>query len=126
MKPHETKIGDLPPELFDNDLPKPLRLDAETKLRQQAILERVKSAKLRKADGSDLDHAAARAERDVSPARMDAGNYKKGKIKLHGLYITIENMRGSIRRGTGKDGTAWESPLPCHYGYIRRAPGRKT
>ena len=56
-------------------------------------------------------------------AQIHSGNYKKHHLKLHGLDVSIENPQGSTRRGTGPDGTPWESVLPAHYGYVKRTEG---
>lgn len=60
---------------------------------------------------------------EPTPAQIHSGNYKKHHLKLHGLDISIENPQGSTRRGTGPDGTPWESVLPAHYGYVKRTEG---
>lgn len=52
-------------------------------------------------------------------AQLKAGNYKKGHVRWNGLDITIENPKGSIRRGKN-----WEQKMAHHYGYIRRTEGR--
>jgi len=59
----------------------------------------------------------------VTDKQKEAGNYKKGHVKLHGLDIAIENPQGSVRSGKDKDGTAWENTLPHHYGYIKGTVG---
>lgn len=56
---------------------------------------------------------------EPSQAQKEAGNYKVGRARIAGLDISIENPQGSVRRGTSPDGTAWESPMNDHYGYIR-------
>jgi predicted nucleic acid-binding Zn-ribbon protein len=56
---------------------------------------------------------------EPTPAQAKAGNYSKDHINVHGLNISIENAKGSYRHGVGKDGKAWRSRLPAHYGYIR-------
>ncbi|MGE6262808.1 LPD38 domain-containing protein [Aeromonas media] len=68
---------------------------------------------------------AARAEVAPEPteAQREAGNYKKGHIKLQGLDIALENPRGSIRSGTDRDGKAWQSTMVHDYGYIKRTLG---
>ncbi|WP_236322183.1 LPD38 domain-containing protein [Aeromonas veronii] len=68
---------------------------------------------------------AARAEVDTDPtsAQKEAGNYKKGHLKLHGLDITLENPKGSIRSGADKDGKAWQTTMAHDYGYIKRTEG---
>ncbi len=70
--------------------------------------------------------ASAAAETDTSPtpAQKAAGNYAKGKVSLHGLQLSIENPRGSIRSGTSANGTPWSVQMPHHYGYILGTEGR--
>jgi hypothetical protein len=69
------------------------------------------------------DTAARRAHRNPTPAQAAAGNYRKGHLVLHGLPITIENARGSTRRGIGGDGKPWSVEMPAHYGYLRGTTG---
>lgn len=57
-------------------------------------------------------------------AQKKAGNYKKGKVRLHGMDISIENPRGSTRRGTRRTGEKWSQTMKDHYGYIRGTKGR--
>ncbi|MFQ1995679.1 LPD38 domain-containing protein [Aeromonas veronii] len=68
---------------------------------------------------------AARAEVAPEPtdAQKEAGNYKKGHLKLQGLDIALENPRGSTRSGTDQDGKAWQSTMAHDYGYIKRTMG---
>lgn len=79
---------------------------------------------------SDLDNAAHEAATSVhndlpepTQAQIEAGNYKKGHIKVHGLDIAVENPRGSERRGTDPDGNEWSHNMSDHYGYIKRTTG---
>lgn len=69
---------------------------------------------------------AARKETDTNPteAQREAGNYRKGHVRIHGLDISIENPKGSTRSGTDKSGKAWSVKLKHDYGYIRRTEGR--
>ena len=60
---------------------------------------------------------------EPTPSRRRAGNYKKHHLKLHGLDFSIENPKGSTRRGTDPDGVEWTSVLPEHYGYIKKTEG---
>lgn len=55
--------------------------------------------------------------------QIEAGNYKKGHISLHGLNFSIENPQGSDRSGTDPNGKPWSVTLPAHYGYIKRTEG---
>jgi hypothetical protein len=49
-------------------------------------------------------------------AQKEAGNYKKGHVRLNGLDISIENPAGSRRR------PEWP-PLQNHYGYFKGSVG---
>ena len=61
----------------------------------------------------------AKVDTNPTDAQKEAGNYKKGHIKVDGLDITIEQPKGSIRRGTDANGKQWESEMHNTYGYIR-------
>nr|WP_298166485.1 LPD38 domain-containing protein [uncultured Pseudomonas sp.] len=58
-----------------------------------------------------------------TPAQIEAGNYKKGKVRVHGLELSIENPRGSERSGKRPDGSEWRHTMGDHYGYIKRTTG---
>ena len=61
----------------------------------------------------------AKVDTNPTEAQKEAGNYRKGHIKVDGLDITIEQPKGSIRRGTDANGKQWESEMHNTYGYIR-------
>ena len=65
--------------------------------------------------------AAAAKATDTKPteAQKDEGNYAKGHIRVHGLQITIENAKGSVRKGKNAKGETWQNTLTAHYGYIK-------
>lgn len=52
-------------------------------------------------------------------AQKLAGNYKKDKVNLHGLPISIETKKGEVRSGKDKYGIEWKVKMPVSYGYIR-------
>ena len=58
---------------------------------------------------------------DTEPteAQKEAGNYRMGHVRIDGLDITIENPRGSIRKGTDAGGHEWQTEMHNDYGYIR-------
>jgi len=58
--------------------------------------------------------------------QIQAGNYRKGHVNWSGLDITVENPKGGVRRGVDANGVAWESRMPCPYGYIRSAAGGES
>lgn len=53
-----------------------------------------------------------------TPAQKEAGNYKKGRVRVAGMEMSIENPIGSVRSGKSADGTPWENTMQAHYGYI--------
>lgn len=59
-----------------------------------------------------------------SEARKEAGNYRKKKIRWHGLRISIENPAGSMRSGTDRKGKKWQNYMPHDYGYITGTRGK--
>lgn len=61
---------------------------------------------------------------EPTTAQIEAGNYKKGHVKMHGLDISIENPAGSVRKGTDENGRPWETKLAHHYGYIKGTIGK--
>ena len=69
--------------------------------------------------------AQAEAETDTEPteAQKEAGNYKKGNVRIGQFDITVENPKGSVRRGTDASGKAWEQTMQNTYGYIRGTEG---
>ena len=67
----------------------------------------------------------AERETDTNPteAQKEAGNYKKGHVKVDGFDITIENPKGSVRSGKDSDGKEWSVTMNNDYGYIRGTEG---
>lgn len=72
----------------------------------------------------ETDDAADETDTEPTDAEIEAGNYKKGHVKLHGMDISIENPRGSTRKGADEDGKEWETTFTHHYGYIKGTVGR--
>ncbi len=68
--------------------------------------------------------AVAEVEPNPTEAQKRAGNYKKGHVNIQGFDITIENPKGSVRRGTDAKGRAWENTMQNHYGYFKRTEGK--
>jgi len=110
--------------------------------RAQAKVEKGKEAKVAKKEAAmaakratllkkqEIDAAAAEAQTSPDndlPAptedQIKAGTYKKGHVSLHGLDITIENPKGSLRTGKSADGRRWSTRIKDHYGYIKRTEG---
>ena len=69
-----------------------------------------------KATGGSVDH-------EPTEGQKKAGNYRKEHRMFHGLDISIENKKGSVRSGKDAHGTKWRCTLPADYGYIKRTLG---
>ena len=62
---------------------------------------------------------------EPTEAQKEAGNYKLGKIKVHGLDVSIENPEGSTRSGVSEDGKPWSTTMSrAHYGYFRQSESK--
>ncbi len=76
---------------------------------------------------NELGEKIAEAESEVNTNPTDkqkeAGNYKKGHVKVGPFNITIEQPKGSVRRGVDADGNKWETEMQNTYGYIRGTEG---
>jgi hypothetical protein len=46
-----------------------------------------------------------------------------GRVRVHGLEVRVENVRGSYREGVSPDGKAWRNRLAAHYGYFAGTRG---
>ena len=66
-----------------------------------------------------IEEARTQVDPDPTEAQKEAGNYRKGHVKIDGLDITIENPKGGIRKGTDKNGKSWQTEMANDYGYIK-------
>ena len=69
------------------------------------------------------DYIEGVAKAEPTEAQKAAGNYKMEHRRVDGHNISIENPKGSLRRGTGADGKPWETQMQNDYGYIRGTEG---
>lgn len=60
-----------------------------------------------------------KVDTNPSEAQKEAGNYKKGHIKINGFDVTIEQPAGSVRSGKDASGKEWSQVMNNTYGYIR-------
>ena len=69
--------------------------------------------------------ADAEANTDINPteAQKEAGNYKKGHVRVGTFDISIEQPKGSVRSGVDSNGKKWETTMQNTYGYIRGTEG---
>lgn len=73
------------------------------------------------------DYIDGVSQTEPTEAQKAAGNYKMEHRRIDGYNISIENAKGSVRRGTSKDQdgkeTSWETVMQNDYGYIRGTEG---
>lgn len=69
--------------------------------------------------------ASVRKDVNTSPteAQKKAGNYAMGHIVINGMEITIENPKGSYRKGKDKNGKEWRHLMHNDYGYFTKSKG---
>lgn len=75
--------------------------------------------------GTDAAVTEAASQTDTNPSegQKEAGNYKKGHVKIDGFDVTIEQPKGSVRSGVDASGKAWSQEMHNTYGYIRGTEG---
>ena len=68
---------------------------------------------------------AQREQTETNPteAQKEAGNYRKGHIKVDGYDIVLENPKGTTRSGKDANGKEWSITMKYDYGYIRGTKG---
>ncbi len=100
-------------------LPRPDRVNKSGKFKEGQVM-------FMSEDGS-LDAAVRRAEKETERAPSDgqkeAGNYRKGHVRIDGFDISIEQARGSVRSGVDENGKKWSTKMHNTYGYIRGTKG---
>lgn len=67
--------------------------------------------------------AEQQTETSPTDAQKEAGNYKKGHVKIDGFEISIEQPKGSVRSGVDDSGKPWSQTMNNTYGYIRGTEG---
>jgi hypothetical protein len=63
------------------------------------------------------------ASKEFGKSLTYSGYPLQGRTKVHGMDISIENKKGSVRCGADKDGHEWRCPMHFDYGYIRETVG---
>ena len=64
-----------------------------------------------------------RSEDAIDKSLTYSGYPLQGRTTFAGLKISIENRKGSIRRGVDSDGHKWAIKMKYDYGYIRETEG---
>ena len=65
----------------------------------------------------------SRRMRRPTEGQKEAGNYKKGRVKVGPFDVVIEQPRGSVRSGVDANGKAWETTMQNTYGYFGGTKG---
>ena len=107
----DKQSSDTKQEIVENYLEKPTR-DADLFAMAERVAEEDKDKRTRKKEEAKVDT-------NPTEAQKEAGNYKKGHIKVDGFNVTIEQPKGSVRRGKDANGKEWETEMHNTYGYIR-------
>ena len=81
--------------------------------------ERRKGKKLDKKTAEEIKMAEDETDTNPTDAQKESGNYRKGHVRIDGMEISIEQPKGSVRRGMDAKGNKWESKMHNTYGYIR-------
>lgn len=71
-----------------------------------------------------LKRARKEVDLNASENMQKAGNYAKGHVKILGFNITIENPKGSYRKGKDRNGKEWKTLMHNDYGYFVRTLGK--
>lgn len=92
------------------------------------MLERGEFAELKQgATEQSVNERIVQAESvtNVAPTdgQKEAGNYKKGHVRVAGYDISIEQPKGSVRSGVDANGNKWEQTMHNTYGYFRGTEG---
>lgn len=107
----DKQSSDTKQEIVENYLEKPTR-DADLFAMAERVAAEDKAKRTRKKEEAKVDT-------NPTEAQKEAGNYKKGHIKVDGFNVTIEQPKGSVRRGKDANGKEWETEMHNTYGYIR-------
>ena len=71
-----------------------------------------------------LSKARKIVAKNPTDGQKEMGNYRKGHVNILGFQITIENPKGSYRKGKDKDGHEWKTLMHNDYGYFVRTLGK--
>ena len=107
----DKQSSDTKQEIVDNYLEKPAR-DVDLFAMAERVAEEDKAKRTRKKEEAKVDT-------NPTEAQEEAGNYKKGHINVDGFNVTIEQPKGSVRRGKDANGKEWKTEMHNTYGYIR-------
>ena len=89
---------------------------AENQISEQEVVEKPST-------DAQIEQAEQETATEPTEAQKEAGNYKKGHIKIDGFDITIETPKGVERSGVDEAGNVWSVTMNNTYGYIRGTEG---
>ena len=92
-------------------------------LSNQSLNENLKNNSLKDLK-QDLIKARKEVNTEPTEAQIKAENYKMGHIVINGFDITIENPKGSYRRGKDRNGKEWKTLMHYDYGYFKHTLGK--
>ena len=61
---------------------------------------------------------------DPTEAQKKAENYRMGHVSINGFQISIENPKGSYRKGKDRNGKEWKTLMHNDYGYFTKTVGK--
>ena len=101
------------------------RLSAQINACEDWLSEHDKEDSLGATDTPEkVDAERQKVNTEPTEAQKEAGNYKKGHIKVDGYDISIENPKGSVREKKDANGKVlWRTPMHYDYGYIKNTEG---
>ena len=70
-----------------------------------------------------LEKERKKVNANPSEKQKESGNYTKGHININGFEITIENPKGSYRKGVDSNGKEWKIKMNNDYGYFLKSIG---
>ena len=70
-----------------------------------------------------LEKERKKINTNPSEKQKESGNYTKGHININGFEITIENPKGSYRKGVDSNGKEWKIKMNNDYGYFLKSIG---
>lgn len=70
-----------------------------------------------------LEKERKKVNTNPSEKQKESGNYTKGHITINGFEITIENPKGSYRKGVDSNGKEWKIKMNNDYGYFLNSVG---
>ena len=73
---------------------------------------------------SVISQERRKVDKNPSEKQKEAGNYRKGHIRLFGLPIAIECPKGTYRQGIDKNGKKWKQLMHNDYGYFNTTLGK--